>query len=78
MLFNLWRLTGESIQASEVIYQGKIEGSNKPFAQRLELRRKPGLLAQFVGSYPVERTVSLNWYRLNTIGIDRVFAALTQ
>jgi len=78
MGFNWWGLTGESIQAGKVIYQGKIEGGNKPFAQRLELRRKPDLLAQFVGSYPVERTVSLNWYRLNTIRIDRVFAALTQ
>ena len=78
MFFNLWELMGEWIQAGKVIHQGKIEGSNKPFAQRLELRRKPGLLAQFVGSYPVKRTVSLNWYHLNTICIDRVFAALTQ
>jgi hypothetical protein len=78
MPFNLWGLTGESTQASEVIYQGKIEGSNKPFTQRLELRSKSGLLAQFVGSYPVKRTVPLNWYCLNTIGIDRVSAALTQ
>ena len=45
---------------------------------QLELRSKPGLLAQFVGSYPIKCTVSFNWYRLNTICIDRVLAALTQ
>ena len=47
-------------------------------SQELELRSQSGSLAQFVGSYPVKRTVSFNWYRLNTICIARVLTALTQ
>jgi len=36
------------------------------------------LFAQLVGGYPVKRAMSLDWYGLDVIGIDGVFATFAQ